>query len=233
MLASIIIPVCNQVAFTKKSIEDLLHLTSDHEVIVVDNGSTDETQSFMSSVLEKRTDNNPVIKYIRLDHNTGFGAANNIGVESSTGENLLFLNNDIRVLKNKTNWLKELIPLCQDKFIAAQSGKLRPDFTFVAENSTPHILEDKLEYLSGWSLLGSRKLFDRIAQDEGVIWSKLYFAYFEDVHLSWRARELGIGMEVVKMPLHHFGRVTSSKLGLSEMYKKSFKIFENYWRSRV
>jgi hypothetical protein len=40
-------------------------------------------------------------------------------------------------------------------------------------------------------------------------------------------------MEVVKMPLHHFGRVTSSKLGLSEMYKKSFKIFENYWRSRV
>lgn len=230
MLISIIVPVYNQVAFTKKSIQDLLELPNNHEVIVVDNGSTDETQSYMNEVLLSKKDSGPTIKYIRLTNNIGFGAANNIGVDNSSGENLLFLNNDIRVLKNKKTWLEELVPRCQDRFLAAQSGKLRNDFSFISEDSTPHILNNNLEYLSGWALLGSRKNFDILAKEEGVIWSKLYFAYFEDVHLSWKARDLGFTMEVIKMPLHHFGRITSSKLGLSEMYNKSRKIFTEYWK---
>lgn len=233
MLVSIIVPVFNQFSFTKKCIQDLSHLSNQYELIVVDNGSSDQTFDYTSELVKNKNTDKIDLKYIRLDKNIGFGAANNIGVNNSSGDNLLFLNNDIAVLKNKNNWLEELVPKCQDRLISSQSGLLNNNFTFVHEVSTPHILDNSLEYLSGWSILGSRKIFDKIAQEEGVIWSKKYFAYFEDVHLSWKARELGITLEVVKTPLHHFGRVTSSKIGLSEMYKESYKIFSNYWRKKI
>jgi len=223
---SIIIPVYNQCQFTKRCISDLSYLPNIHEIIVIDNNSTDDTKDYFLSLKKEN------LKYIRLNENIGFGAANNIGVNHAQGDNLLFLNNDIAVLKNKNNWLDELVEKCQDHLISSQSGLLNNKFNFVHEVSNPHVLNDPLEYLSGWSILGSRKLFDQISREEGVIWSKKYFAYFEDVHLSWKARELKIPMEVVKTPLHHFGRVTSSKIGLSGMYQDSYKIFFNYWKNK-
>jgi GT2 family glycosyltransferase len=226
MLVSIIIPVFNQLSFTKKCISDLSHLKCNHEVIIIDNNSTDGTEDFFKNL------NNSNIKYNKLNKNIGFGAANNLGVSYSSGDNLLFLNNDIAVLKDKEKWIEPLIEKCQDRLISSQSGLLNSNFNFVHEVSNPHILNEPLEYLSGWSILGSRKLFDRIAQEEGCIWSKKYFAYFEDVHLSWKAYELKIPMEVIKTPLHHFGRVTSSKMGLSSMYQESYRIFSNYWKGK-
>jgi len=224
---SIIIPVFNQISFTKKCIQDLSLLPDECEIIVVDNHSVDGTDSFFSS-LEKSN-----VKYIKLESNIGFGAANNIGVEHSNSDNLLFLNNDVAVLKNKSDWIYPLIERSQDRLISCQSGLLNKDFSFVHEVSAPHVLNNSLEYLSGWSILGSRKQFNKIAKDEGVIWSKKYFAYFEDVHLSWKARELSIPLEVVNMPLHHFGRITSSKVGLSNLYQNSYKTFSSYWSKRI
>jgi GT2 family glycosyltransferase len=226
MLVSIIIPVFNQLSFTKRCISDLLNLKCKYEIIVVDNNSTDGTDLFFKEL----SSNN--IKYIRLEKNLGFGAANNIGVVNSQGDNLLFLNNDIAVLKDKERWIEPLIERCQDRLISSQSGLLDKNFKFIHEVSSPHVLSNPLEYLSGWSILGSRKLFDQISKEEGAIWSKKYFAYFEDAHLSWKASELKIPMEVIKTPLHHFGRVTSSKIGLSSMYQESYKIFSNYWKDR-
>jgi GT2 family glycosyltransferase len=226
MLVSIIIPVFNQVSFTQKCIKDLLQLKVENEIIVIDNNSTDGTDSFFSSLSSKN------LKYLKLNSNVGFGAANNIGVENSSGKNLLFLNNDVCVLKDKDSWIDPLLNLCQDRLLSSQSGLLDFNFNFVKEVSDPHVLKNSFEYLSGWSLLGSRELFNQISQEEGVIWSKKYFAYFEDAHLSWKARDLKIPMEVVKTPLHHFGRITSSKMGLSKMYQDSYKIFSNYWKSK-
>ena len=47
---SIIIPVFNQVGFTQKCLEALAQNTADvhYEVIIIDNGSTDGTASFLS-----------------------------------------------------------------------------------------------------------------------------------------------------------------------------------------
>lgn len=227
MLVSIIIPVFNQLSFTKRCVSDLSHLKCDNEVIIIDNNSTDGTEDFFKEL------NNDNVKYFKLNKNIGFGAANNFGVTRSTGDNLLFLNNDIAVLKDKEHWIEPLIDKCQDRLVSSQSGLLNKQFNFVHEVSNPHVLSNPLEYLSGWSILGARKLFDQIAKEEGVIWSKKYFAYFEDVHLSWKANELKIPMEVIKTPLHHFGRVTSSKIGLSSMYQDSYKIFSNYWKGRI
>ena len=58
------------------------------EVIVVDNGSEDDT-------LETLAREFPLVKTVPLDSNVGFAKANNIGVGQSSGKLVLLLNNDL------------------------------------------------------------------------------------------------------------------------------------------
>jgi len=57
------------------------------EVIVVDNGSVDESVSFIK-------DNYKDVKLVELKRNLGFAGGNNRGLEAATGEFILTLNND-------------------------------------------------------------------------------------------------------------------------------------------
>jgi len=58
-----------------------------HEVIVVDNASTDGTQELVRERF-------PSVRLIELPDNIGFGAANNVGMEAATGRWFLLLNSD-------------------------------------------------------------------------------------------------------------------------------------------
>ncbi len=61
-----------------------------HEVIAIDNGSTDGSEEFIAKEY-------PSIKLIKNESNLGFAKAVNQGIEVSKGENVLLLNQDIRV----------------------------------------------------------------------------------------------------------------------------------------
>lgn len=61
-------------------------LKNEYEVIVVDNGSTDETANWLSK--QKK------IHFIKLSKNVGFAAGNNEGAQKARGKYLLFLNSD-------------------------------------------------------------------------------------------------------------------------------------------
>jgi GT2 family glycosyltransferase len=63
------------------------------EVIVVDNGSTDDT----SQVLPRAF---PAVSYLRSAGNAGFARANNLGAAKADGEFLLLLNSDARLRPN-------------------------------------------------------------------------------------------------------------------------------------
>src|SRR5688572_7246314 len=84
---SVIIPAYNYGRYLESSVKSALAQTYPiSEIIVVDDGSTDETESVVSGFGDQ-------VRYIRLDH-TGVSAARNRGVAESTGELLAFLDAD-------------------------------------------------------------------------------------------------------------------------------------------
>jgi GT2 family glycosyltransferase len=87
-LVSIIIPVFNKLEYTAKCLRAIAAHTRDvpHEVIVIDNASSDDTQR----ALARREG----IRYRRNSENLGFAKASNQGAAMALGRFLLFLNND-------------------------------------------------------------------------------------------------------------------------------------------
>ena len=113
MKTSIVILTYNNLDYTKQCIESIREYTKneEYELIVVDNLSTDGTREWLS-------DQEDIIKILN-EENKGFPKGCNQGIEISTGDNILLLNNDVIVTKN---WLSNLITcLYSDKTIGAVS----------------------------------------------------------------------------------------------------------------
>lgn len=86
-LVSVIIPTYNRSHVICKAIESVLHQTYENiELIVVDDGSTDDTPSRLAVYDDKIC--------VLLQDNTGPSIARNHGVEASHGEILAFLDSD-------------------------------------------------------------------------------------------------------------------------------------------
>ena len=84
---SVVIPCCNAAAFLRATIASILGQTqSVLEVIVVDDGSTDDSASIAESF-------GPPVRVIRQP-NQGESAARNRGIEAAVGEWVAFLDAD-------------------------------------------------------------------------------------------------------------------------------------------
>ncbi len=105
-LASVIVPCCNQLEFTRHCIAALVRFTrTPWELIVVNNGSTDGTRDYLAGV----QDASPVpVTVIANSTNLGFPAAINQGLKCARGEYLVLLNNDAVVTEG---WLEQMIGL--------------------------------------------------------------------------------------------------------------------------
>ena len=89
-LVSVVIPCYNQAHFLGEAIESALAQTYPQlEIVVVDDGSTDNTREVAASYLGMR--------YVR-QANQGLAAARNTGLRHSTGAYLVFLDSDDRLL---------------------------------------------------------------------------------------------------------------------------------------
>jgi GT2 family glycosyltransferase/thioredoxin-like negative regulator of GroEL len=98
---SIIIPVWNRYELTRQCLEALAKTTDDvsWELIVVDNHSTDETASFLSTL-------GGDVQIITNQENLGFAKACNQGARAARGKYLVFLNNDTIP---QPHWLAPLV----------------------------------------------------------------------------------------------------------------------------
>lgn len=104
---SVIIPTYNRAHLVGRAIESVLNQTyQNFEIIVVDDGSTDNTEEVVKNF------NNKVIRYIRHKENRGGGAARNTGIKEAEGNYIAFLDDDDEWLPEK---LEKQISFFDDK----------------------------------------------------------------------------------------------------------------------
>lgn len=228
---TIVIPVYNNANFTKACLQDLSVLPNDHEIVLVDNGSTDSTQE-----VAKNYTGNPKLNYIRLDNNTGFAHACNVGFNASQAQHVMFLNNDIRVKNNKETWTQPILECAKDSLVGPTGGLLDSLFNFIKETDT--YIESSYFYMSGWNLTSSVDIWKKLDISSNAARCEIFseefgLAYFEDTDLGFRARKLNIPMKIVSVPVIHFGKMTSKKLDISSLYLSSKRKFIEKWKDRI
>jgi GT2 family glycosyltransferase len=195
---SVIIPNWNGRQHLRECLDSLSNQTfRDFEIILVDNGSVDKSVEFVHGYC-------PFARVIELHENAGFAGGVNTGIKAAQGEYIVLLNNDTEV---ESHWLQELalaIRECPDVQIFA--SKLLNYYDRKIIDSTGDALDLSLgpykigeygpseNYREKHFIFGAcggggcykRDLFDRIGYfDED------FFAYFEDVDLSFRANWAG------------------------------------------
>lgn len=102
-MTSIIILTFNQLRFTKDCLKSVYqHTNIPFELILVDNGSTDDTRDYLINFAQA----NKNVELIFNDNNLGFAAGCNQGLRKVHGDYVLLLNNDVIVTEG---WLEKLI----------------------------------------------------------------------------------------------------------------------------
>lgn len=170
----------------------------DFEIIVVDNGSTDDSVPWVKARF-------PDVRVLAQDRNIGFAAACNRGIQASSGEFIVTLNNDT---SPHPDWLARLaeasdqhpdvgmfastlyldrVPPAIDavgikvnRFGAAQNIGHGQSVTEIPSSSQPL-----------FGPCAGAGLYRRRLLDDVGLFDESYFAYLEDVELAWRARWAG------------------------------------------
>lgn len=99
---SFIIPVYNGLDLTRTCLRTLTEsLTgSDHEIILVDDGSTDGTRAFLAAL------DRPDVRVVLNEQNLGFAGANNAAARIARGRFLCLINNDLIF---SSGWLDPMV----------------------------------------------------------------------------------------------------------------------------
>lgn len=103
---SIIVPVYNTEKHLKKCFDSIINQNnSEIEVVVVNDGSTDNSETIINKYTNKYKD---VFKYYKKD-NTGVADTRNFGIEKATGEYIMFLDSDDYIDKKLYDNIKKYI----------------------------------------------------------------------------------------------------------------------------
>ncbi len=173
----------------------------DYEIIVVDNGSTDNSVTILESEYDRR------IKLIKLGGNYGFAKANNIGLLHSNGEYIFTLNNDAiidesffdhlqkAINRNKSGKIGMIVPTILNYYnrnIVDSIGlSVYPDGIGrgrFRDKDINDIEESIIEVLcpSGCAALYKTEMLKNIG-----FFDENFFMYCEDLDLGLRARLAG------------------------------------------
>lgn len=200
MKATIVIPNINGKGWLRDSIESVYAQTEqDFELIVVDNGSTDESLDQARAYRAR-----PNFTLIENGRNTGFSHAVNQGIAQARGEYVVLFNNDAFA---EPEWLAELIRTAEkdERTFAVQSLMLRHYQRELADDAGDYVTILAFACKTGdgrrasrytrerriFSACAGAALYRKRLLDELGGFDENFFAYFEDVDLSWRANNAG------------------------------------------
>lgn len=189
-LVSIVILTYNSEEYIEKCLESACKQDyRQFELIIVDNNSTDRTKEILSDIKTKNTN----YKIIFNKENLGYNLGNQIGIDNSSGEFIVFLNPDSFL---DESWLSNVIQIFEkDEDIMIANGILKN--TDLSIQSTGGQIDrygavkqrkNNLEsyfYAPGSAVIMKRKLFEKCNLDPNL------FLYYDDVDLAWQAKLCG------------------------------------------
>jgi len=120
---TIIIPTKDQVKVLKKCVNSILKMTEypDYEILIIDNDSVEPvTAEYFQKVSTHR--NVRIVRINNSDEGFDYAYINNRAVEFARSEYVLFLNNDIEVLRK--DWLSQMVGYGQISGVGATGAKL-------------------------------------------------------------------------------------------------------------
>lgn len=212
---SVVIPAWNAVAFTQLCINSVRQYSHDPvELIVVDNGSTDETPQYLATV--------PECTVITNTENRGFAAACNQGAAAATRPLVCFLNSDALVTPGWDRLLARPFLTGPDLLVAAPRACAVSGVQAVSPPLPYQGTEDLAVFAQQWSTehAGQWEAVDRVTGfcwvmqrgaflDLGGFDEQFGLGNFEDDDLCRRVRQAGGTVLVVHdCYLHHFGSQT-------------------------
>jgi N-acetylglucosaminyl-diphospho-decaprenol L-rhamnosyltransferase len=226
---SIICVNWNSVDYLRECLTSIYQMTrsTSFEIIVVDNASPEGDVA----VLEREF---PEIKLVRSGTNLGFGGANNLGFRNSSGDHLLFLNPDTKLITPAITIMLEHLRSLPDAGILG-CKLLNSDLSVQTESIQrfPRIINQLLdvEYLRlRWPscrlwqigalfgepvgptrvevIPGACQLLKRNVFQAAGQYSEDYFMYAEDIDLNYKVAALGLGSYYVGQAaiIHHGGK---------------------------
>lgn len=228
---SIVIPVFNKWNFTKSCLKDLGQLPIDHEIIIIDNASTDETKTELSKSCNELLGSDRGHVAVVNEENTFHSKACNQGFIMSSGDYILFLNNDVKVRTNHVGWTQTIIEACDSTngLVGPTMGQLDRDLNFVRE-ANEQLTGNS--YLGGWCIAARRDVWERLAIDDRKrqIWNEEFPFYFNDTDLSFRARKAKVPLTVISLPdIVHFGKISAAQINIPKLYKEGRQVFLSKW----
>jgi glycosyltransferase involved in cell wall biosynthesis len=213
-LISVIIPTYNYAKYLPQAIESVLNQTlKNFEIIVVDDGSTDNTKDVLKPYRSS-------IRYI-YQQNKGLPSAKNTGIKASHGEFIAFLDSDDLWLPEKLELQKRFynehpsvgMVICNG-FLFDETGIIRTFFPVDSINPIPKDLHTSLflqNIIPVLTTLTSKNCFDKIGlHDETLtsaedldLWIRLtrYFTvgYVPEPLVKYRKHPEAMSMNVERM----------------------------------
>ncbi len=237
-LVSIVILAWNEIAYTRECLDSLARRTAyPHELVLVDNGSTDGTGEYFTSI--------PGATVLRNEVNLGFPRGVNQGIRAAKGDLVCLLNNDTVLTPN---WLDNLVTCARSD---PRVGLVGPRSNYVAGpqvlpvnyQSVQEMLGFATEFnrpdprrwfdqdtLVGFCLLIKREVINKI----GLFDEQFGVGNFEDNDYCLRARQAGFRLVCAGDTfVHHYGSrsFTGNKVDYRQLMQENRIRFEFKWRA--
>jgi len=183
---SVIVPTYNRREMLEECIDSLLDQTypaDRYEVIAVNDGSTDETDSFLTEYSKEK----PSLRFF-LQSNLGAAAARNLGIEKALGDIVCFTDDDCIADKD---WIRSIVGSYADENVGGVGGRIISHNTIsLAGRYTEEGNFFDQENLAGIFIVGANSSYRKdILLDFGGY--DVQFKYSEDVDAGIRARMMG------------------------------------------
>lgn len=143
---SVILTTCNRAELFTETLDSLLvqtYPTEDFEILILDNGSRDDTPAVARSYIA-RNPGPPFIRYVREDR-PGLLYARIRAAREMTGDIYAQIEDDAVADRN---WLTELVGPLQDPGVGLTGGKVLPDW----ESEPPEWIIPFQTYLTAWDM---------------------------------------------------------------------------------